>query len=58
MPPLRHQLQDEEFDESKSEVINWLSQQPEIRRAMFDYYRTTQAIMFDKDSGTWKGRDS
>lgn len=55
MPSLRHQLPGEDFAWNKSEVIHWLSQQPEIQKALFDYYRATGAIVFDQKTGTWKG---
>jgi hypothetical protein len=58
MPPLYHQMPNQEFDYAKSEVIDWLCEQSEIRRAMFDYYRSALCIVFDKETGTWKGRDS
>lgn len=57
MPALRHKT-DKAFDISKSEVVDWLSAQPEIRQALFDRYHDSGCILFDPDSKTWKGKDS
>jgi len=53
MPALFHTLPREDFDHAKSEVLNWLRQQPEILNAMFDYYKDTGAIVFR--NGRWQG---
>jgi hypothetical protein len=36
MPPLRHFLPDQPFDISKSEVVRWLCQQPEVQQTIFN----------------------
>ena len=54
MPELAHDA-GEPFDISKSAIAAWLAAQPEIRQAIFDYYREKGAIVFDKANGTWKG---
>ena len=56
MPILRHSVA-EPFDITKSEVVIWLAQQPQILRAMFDFYRDRGAIVFDKEAGNWHGRN-
>lgn len=56
----RHHADGEDYRIKSSEVVEWLVQQPEILQAMFDYYRDRRhpAILFDHETGTWKGRDS
>jgi hypothetical protein len=56
MPPLFHQRPGEEFDLAKSEVVNWLCTQAEIRQALFDFYRFNGAIVFR--DGRWHGADN
>lgn len=36
MPPLRHKLPNDEFDIMKSEVVEWMVRQPEIRQWLYD----------------------
>lgn len=57
MPPLHLALPDQEFDIDKSEVINWLCSQPELRNALFTFCRNSGAIVFDKATGKWRGKD-
>src|SRR5262245_23518069 len=53
MPQLFHRLPDQDFDIMKSEVARWLSEQPEIRQAIFDWCSNKGAIVF-KDR-RWRG---
>lgn len=55
MPPLRHTLPGEEFSSAKSEVLDWLCSQPELRDALFQLCKYNGAIVFNKASGTWRG---
>jgi hypothetical protein len=54
MPPLQHKTQ-EPFDIRKSPAVKWLTDRSEILQAAFDYYKDRGAIVFDKNTGTWKG---
>jgi hypothetical protein len=54
MPPLYHTLPGQAYADEKSEVLNWLWQQPEIRAAVFDEYGSTR--VFDKATGKWRGK--
>jgi hypothetical protein len=54
MPILRHNI-GEPFDIRRSEVLNWLCEQPEIRQSLFDYFRTLGVIVFNKETGQWQG---
>lgn len=53
MPPLKHSIAGEPFDFSKSEVLAWLSSQPAIAIAAFEYFRQAGAIVFR--NGHWMG---
>jgi hypothetical protein len=53
MPPLRHKLPEQDFDILKSEVVRWLSEQPEIAQALFDWCHDKGAIVFR--DGRWHG---
>jgi hypothetical protein len=56
MPTLCHQIPDQPFDIAKSEVVNWLCAQPVIRQALFDFYRSEDAIVFR--DGRWLGAEN
>jgi hypothetical protein len=56
MPSLYHQLPGQEFDIMKSEVVDWLHQQPEIREATYNWYRSRGAIVFR--DGRWHGAEN
>lgn len=58
MPPGQKHKPEPEFDWSKSEVLNWLVDQPGIRNYLFEKCNHSGAIVFDQSSGTWRGRDS
>lgn len=53
---LRHTIAGQEFSVHESEVVKWLTGQPEILQALFDHYRGLGAIVFDSESGTWRGK--
>ena len=55
MPALCHTLPDQEFDLAKSEVIDWLCAQPEIRSHVFNQCSQTGAIVFRDDR--WRGAE-
>ena len=64
MPRLRHKISGEPFDIMKSEVVDWIVQQPEIRQWLFDKVADKTAgkndlmlITYDPISGTWQGAD-
>lgn len=61
MPPLKHKIDGQDFDPRKSEVLKWLTQQPDILNYLFDAVRGNQyresPIVYDPDKGTWKGVD-
>ena len=56
MPPLALAQPDGTFDLKQSEVVRWFLDQPEIVNHFVDAARNAGAIVFDKESGKWRGR--
>jgi hypothetical protein len=56
MPPLRHKV-GETYDVNKSEVVEWMTQQPIIRDYLFTTCANNGLIVFNKVTRTWQGRD-
>lgn len=58
MPTLYHTLPNEEFDWDKSQVLKWISQQPEL--LTYVKYKLSNAgyIEYDSEKRTWKGIDA
>lgn len=58
MPPLRHSLPGQDFDIRNSEVVQWLIQQPDILKYVFEKANTgLHAIHYNPDTGAWQGAD-
>jgi hypothetical protein len=57
MPPRRHSIPGQPFDIERSEVVRWLLSQPEVTRWVFDVARSRGWIVYDRATGTWRGRD-
>ena len=57
MPPLRHSIPGRSFDVTNSEVCLWLMRQPEIMQYSFDKANYAKDILYDPESGTWRGVD-
>lgn len=63
MPPLRHRTGDGEFDIMKSEVVDWMVNQPEVRQWLYDKVtdktggRKAVYICYNQQSSTWQGVD-
>lgn len=60
MPPLKHKVGDSEdkFDVTKSEVSQWLMQQPEIMQYIFTRIKNSGFIVYNPDEKLWYGRDN
>ena len=57
MPPLIHWPdRSQPFDYAKSEVMQWLTSQPEVHHWLFTKLKERGLIVFDKESGKWMGR--
>ena len=57
MPPLRHSIPGREFDIMKSEVMDWIMAQPEIREYVFTKVTNFGSITFNNSTKTWQGVD-
>lgn len=57
MPALHHTLPNQNFDIHKSEVINWLVNQVQIRQFIFDVVSQNKLINYDTNSQRWVGVD-
>lgn len=57
MPRLYHTLPNEEFDYDKSQVLKWISNQPDFLRYIFNKLSNIGYVEYDKVTGTWKGID-
>lgn len=58
MPPLYHTLPGEEFDVSRSEVVQWLIQQPDILSYISNRVKgDSKLIVYNRETGKWQGVD-
>lgn len=57
MPPLHHTIPNEEFDIKKSEVVKWLISQPDILNWIWNNIKQSGDVIYDKDTGEWRGVD-
>lgn len=63
MPPLKHKKENEPFDIMKSEVAQWLVQQPEVLQWICDHIKDMKhhdkelLIKYNQETGTWQGID-
>lgn len=55
MPPFKRHSVTQPFDIRRSEVVQWLIEQPEILQAVFDFYRERGAIVYNPLTKTWAG---
>ena len=56
MPELSHYPdRSQQFDIRKSEVVQWIIQQPEILQWLFNVINNNGLIQFDPATQTWKG---
>lgn len=39
----------------ESKVADWLCSQPEVRQYIFDAAKETGSIVYDAETGTWRG---
>lgn len=57
MPPLYHTLPNQKYDFRKSEVLNWLSERPELISYIFDQATNAKEIVYIPETGKWQGID-
>lgn len=56
MPRLKHTV-GSKFDIRTSEVVKWLLDQPEIMQKIFNFAMNEKTIVYDPDTGEWRGAD-
>lgn len=57
LPPSYHKLPGEKYDIKKSEIVQWLIQQPEILQFLWDQFQPSGYIIYDRSTGKWHGVD-
>ncbi|GED34011.1 hypothetical protein P9G84_22470 [Brevibacillus centrosporus] len=57
LPPSYHKLPGEEYDVRKSEIVQWLIQQPSILEFLWDQFKQSGEIVYDPSTGKWRGVD-
>lgn len=57
MPLLYHTLPGQEFDYKKSEVLDWIAQQPEMLNFVREQLKSAGYIKYDRKTGLWVGVD-
>jgi len=55
MPVLRHHVPGQRFDIMQSDVCAWLIDQPAIRQEIFNWVKRNGGILFDVETGRWRG---
>lgn len=58
MPPLPHSKSGISFSVFESEVVRWLTEQPEILQYLFDKVRSRGYIVYDSETKMWRGTNS
>ena len=56
MPELKHSVPRQPFDITRSEVVAWLIEQPDILQFIFNKVQNIE-IKFNGENGTWVGVD-
>ena len=56
MPRLKHSV-GSKFDIRTSEVVKWLLNQPDIMQKVFNFAMNGGVIVYDPDTGEWRGAD-
>lgn len=57
MPPLYHSIPGQNFDITRSQVIQWLTAQPEIMNYIWDNIKNSDDVFYYADTGKWCGAD-
>ncbi|MGG2111937.1 hypothetical protein ABFY60_15665 [Lysinibacillus pakistanensis] len=55
LPPSYHTLPGEKFEMKKSEVINWLIEQPEILNYLWNNIKNSDDVEYNAATGVWTG---
>ena len=57
MPPLFHKVPGQNYSTEKSEVIQWLIQNPSVQEFVWDNIKQSGDVVFDPQTGKWQGVD-
>lgn len=57
MPPLRHSYEDQEYEVEDSDVCDYLCSLPEVMQKVFDLAKGRKVIVYDKETGMWRGSE-
>ncbi|MBP1546316.1 MAG: hypothetical protein J6A37_06930 [Oscillospiraceae bacterium] len=57
MPPLYHRIPGQTFDITQSDVLKWLTSQPEILNYIWDNIKNSDDVYYDAATGKWCGAD-
>lgn len=55
MPILYHSFPDEPYDPKQSQVLRWISEQPELMEWIFRQLKSAGYITYIPQFGAWKG---
>ena len=55
---LVHKWPGQAYDIERSQVIRWLVSQPQLQAYLFERMATGGAIVFDAETGIWRGSDT
>lgn len=55
MPILYHRFPDEEYDSTQSQVLRWISEQPELLEWTFRQLKSTGYVIYESQWGAWRG---
>lgn len=61
MPPLPFVYEgyeeDVEFDFNKSKMMQWIVEQPDVKRYLYGYIKQAGLVVYDKEEKLWHGID-
>lgn len=57
MPPLRKSQPEFDYAPEFDATYDWIARQPDIMQMAFNRMRDSGVIIYDKETGTWRGRD-
>ncbi len=57
MPPLYHTLPGQEFDNDKSQVYEWIKEQPDLMNWLWRQLQSAGYIVYNPETGQWTGVD-
>lgn len=58
MPPLYHTLPGRQYDAMKSQVLEWLCGQPEVREWLWNHLKSSDYVSYDPSTRLWSGADN